>query len=191
MVKRYKIDVLDYIVTSNHIHLLLSARHAERISDGIRYLHGRIAQWYNYHAKRQGGFWSDRFHATMIEDGNHLVSCLFYIDLNMVRAGAVRHPAEWDVCGYHEFYNPRNRYRIVNMKRLLDATDFDTIEDFRKWHTLILDEKLQNEELKREEFWSRAIAIGSETWVKDKIHSTGMKRVDIQNSGKVFFVLGK
>jgi len=191
MVKRYKIDVLDYVVTSNHVHLLLSARRADRISEGMRYLHGRVAQWYNFQTKRQGSFWSDRFHATMIEDGNHLASCIFYIDLNMVRAGAVKHPSKWDVCGYHEFYNPRTRYRVVNTERLLSAVKFESIEKFRKWHKLIMEEKLQEENFKREVFWSKAIAVGNKEWVQNKINSLNMKRVDMQNINDLFFAMGK
>ena len=40
-------------------------------------------------------FWEDRYHATAIEADDHLRRCLVYIDLNMVRAGVVKHPAEW------------------------------------------------------------------------------------------------
>jgi hypothetical protein len=40
-------------------------------------------------------FWEDRYHATAIEAGNHLRRCLVHIDLNMVRAGVVKHPSEW------------------------------------------------------------------------------------------------
>ncbi len=38
----------------------------------------------------------------MIETGTHLSRCLFYIDLNMVRAGVVQHPEEWQHGGYRE-----------------------------------------------------------------------------------------
>ncbi|MGE4344011.1 MAG: hypothetical protein AB7F20_06950 [Geoalkalibacter sp.] len=44
---------------------------------------------------RKGAFWEDRYHAAAIESGEHLLRCLVYIDLNMVRAGAVSHPQEW------------------------------------------------------------------------------------------------
>lgn len=47
MRKRYKIEILDYMVTSNHIHLLLSSKKDEQISEELRYLHGRIGQWHN------------------------------------------------------------------------------------------------------------------------------------------------
>jgi REP-associated tyrosine transposase len=81
MRKRYRVDILDYIVTSNHVHLLLTARKGKNISDGLRHLHGRVAQFYNLENKKQGSFWSDRFHSTLIQDGQHLGKCLFYIDL--------------------------------------------------------------------------------------------------------------
>ncbi|CAB1080953.1 Transposase and inactivated derivatives [Olavius algarvensis Delta 1 endosymbiont] len=53
---------------------------------------GRTAQQYNQRKKRKGAFWQDRYHATAIETGEHLLRCLVYIDLNMVRAGVVDHP---------------------------------------------------------------------------------------------------
>ncbi len=45
----------------------------------------------------------------------------FYIGLNMVRAGAVNHPAEWGACGYHELTGRRQRYRIVDVPLLLNC----------------------------------------------------------------------
>jgi putative transposase len=30
-----------------------------------------------------------------VQSGHHLRRCMLYIDLNMVRAGAVTHPADW------------------------------------------------------------------------------------------------
>ena len=95
MKQRFKVDVLDYMITSNHVHLLLTARHCDDISKALQFLHGAVGQKYNALKKRQGAFWSDRFHATRIQSGDHLRRCLFYIDLNMIRAGAVEHPEEW------------------------------------------------------------------------------------------------
>ena len=45
--------------------------------------------------RRHGAFWEDRYHATAIDADDHLNRCLVYIDLNMVRAGVVNHPAKW------------------------------------------------------------------------------------------------
>jgi putative endonuclease len=35
--------------------------------------------------RRKGAFWEDRYHATAIETGRHLVQCLVYIDLYPVK----------------------------------------------------------------------------------------------------------
>ena len=57
---------------------------------------GRLAGAYNRRKKRQGAYWSDRYHCTMIDSGAHLLACLRSIDLNMVRARAVKHLREWN-----------------------------------------------------------------------------------------------
>ncbi len=84
--KRYGLTILNYIVTSNHIHLILSdTGHGDTISKSIQYIAGRVGQEYNQRKNRKGAFWQDRYHATAIESGEHLWKCLVYIDLNMVR----------------------------------------------------------------------------------------------------------
>jgi hypothetical protein len=37
-----------------------------------------------------------------MQSGSHLSRCLFYIDMNMVRAGVVTHPFEWAFGGAAE-----------------------------------------------------------------------------------------
>jgi len=190
MQKRYRVDVLDYIVTSNHVHLLLTASKGERISEGLRYLNGRVAQFYNLQTGKTGAFWGDRFHSTLIQDGAHFSKCLFYIDLNMVRAKVVSHPAKWDVCAYHEFYKTKSKFRIVNIQRLLQVLSVGNIEQFRKWHTLTIDGMLKDDLLRREACWSRAFAVGDKKWLKTQLQNSGIKRMNIINSGKISFAIG-
>ena len=190
MRKRYKVDVLDYIVTSNHVHLLLTAKKGESISDGLRYLHGRVAQYYNIQTGKTGAFWSDRFHSTMIQDGKHFGKCLFYIDLNMVRAGAVLHPSEWDSCGHNEFHAPKQRYGIINMNRLLRVLGMDDVESFRKWHKLTLTGLIERGGLERVDYWTKAYAVGDEEWVEEKLKSAGIKRMGVKSEDDVFYATG-
>ena len=73
----YDVSVLNYMVTSNHIHLLLSAPISETIDEVMQYLHGSFAQDYNRRKGREGLFWRGRYHySTLIEDGVHLARCL-------------------------------------------------------------------------------------------------------------------
>ena len=93
--KRFGLRILNYAVTSNHIHLLVIDSGREVIPMSIQLIAGRTAQEYNQRKKRKGAFWEDRYHATAIESGKHLMRCMIYIDLNMVRAGIVKHPSKW------------------------------------------------------------------------------------------------
>ncbi len=95
--KRYSLSVLDYIVTSNHVHLLVRDTKAPSIARSMQLIAGRVAQEYNNRKRRRGAFWEDRYFATAIATDRHLVRCLTYIDLNMVRAGVVDHPSQWKV----------------------------------------------------------------------------------------------
>lgn len=93
--RRFGLVVLNYVVTSNHIHLLLKDDSDHRtIPPAMGLIAGKTAPQYNQRKKRNGAFWQDRCHATAIETGKHSLRCLVYIDLNMVFAGVVDHPSQ-------------------------------------------------------------------------------------------------
>ena len=63
---------------------------------------GRTAQEYNLPTGRQGAFCEGRYHATAIEADEHLHRYLVYMDLKVLRVGAVKHLVEWAHGGYRE-----------------------------------------------------------------------------------------
>jgi REP element-mobilizing transposase RayT len=72
--KRYALTILNFTVTSNHIHLLVQdTGHRNFLSKAIQLVAGRTAQAYNMRKKRKGAFWEDRYHATAVQDdkGGH------------------------------------------------------------------------------------------------------------------------
>jgi hypothetical protein len=73
---------------------------------------GRMAQEDSRRKNRHGAFWEDRYHATAIQADDHLHRCVVYIDLDMVRAGVVKHPREWEHSGYREIHKPPSRYPV-------------------------------------------------------------------------------
>jgi putative transposase len=114
--KRFGLCVLDYMVTSNHVHLLVKDTGEDAIAQSMQLIAGRMAQEYNERKNRHGAFWEDRYHATAIETDEHLHRCLIYIDLNMIRAGAVNHPSKWAHSGYREIQKPPKRYAIIDVR---------------------------------------------------------------------------
>jgi putative transposase len=61
----------------------------------------RFSVWFNKTHGRYGTLWADRFKSVLIEaEPRTLATVAAYIDLNAVRAGLVRDPANYRWCGY-------------------------------------------------------------------------------------------
>lgn len=181
MLRRFKVDLLNYTITSNHVHLLFWVRKATELPRAMQFVQGEFGQYYNMRKTREGSFWRDRYHSTLIESGDHLARCLFYIDLNMVRAGVVDHPAQWRHGGHHELCGSRQRYRLLNLPRLtrcLGHVDED-LDVFREWYLATLSEKLAVGRMVREPYWSEAFAVGNRDWLTDIYGRFGFKRKKI------------
>lgn len=127
---------------------------------------GRTAQEYNRRRQRRGAFWEDRYHATIVDSAQYLVRCIVYIDLNMVRAGVVRHPCEWPEAGYHEIQRSRGRYRIIDrgmLCELLETTATELASSHEQW----VDESILAGVGPCESFWSTAVAVGGRAFTMD------------------------
>ncbi|MEA3361648.1 MAG: transposase [Thermodesulfobacteriota bacterium] len=184
--KRYRLSVLNYIVTSNHIHLLVRDQGLGEISKSMQLIAGRVAQEYNQRKNRKGAFWEDRYHATAVEDNEHFVQCLLYIDLNMVRAGAVKHPAEWPHSGLAEMLQGRERYHVLDHGLLMK------LQGVRSHEGLVLARKswLENSMKEHSDLrqcdpqWSQTLAVGSQAFVsmiKQNLGRSGKSRQIICN----------
>jgi hypothetical protein len=59
--------------------------------------------YYNQRHNRRGTLWGERFKSVIVENGESLINCLAYIDLNPLRAGIVSRPEDyrWNSLGYH------------------------------------------------------------------------------------------
>jgi REP-associated tyrosine transposase len=67
--------VLNYVVTYDHIHLVVKDTGANIIAESMQLIAGRTAQEFNQHKGKQGAFWEDRYHATAIESEEYLHRC--------------------------------------------------------------------------------------------------------------------
>jgi putative transposase len=176
----YKTPVLSYCITSNHVHLLVQAKSDTRISEFMDCLEGDFAQYYNHRKKRSGVFWGGRYHASAIEDSSHLWNCALYIELNMVRAGVVPHPADWAWCSYPELMGLRNRYRIIDQNHFADVFACDpSSQKFRDKLRECIEQKIAQRELSREPIWTESLAIGSEAFIEEVSQKiTGRRKLD-------------
>ena len=163
--KRYGLSVLNFIITSNHIHLLVLDRGQGEIAKSMQLIAGRTAQEYNQRKKRKGAFWEDRYHATAVDTEDYLARCMVYIDLNMVRAGVVSYPEDWRWSGYHEIQKPPQRYAVIDKKALLELFGINHFEQYQQIHKGWVDDALKAEDKQRMPAWTQTIAVGSQDYV--------------------------
>jgi len=154
------------MVTDNHIHLLvIDNDDRECIPKSIQLLAGRTGQDFNRRKQRKGAFWEDRYHATAVAKADYLAHCMDYIDMNMVRAGVVSHPAEWQFCGYYELMRRKQRYRLLDTNQLAAVLGLPDSSNLAASRERAIESVLGMEIPGRNKKWTESIAVGSENFV--------------------------
>lgn len=163
--KRYGLKILNYMVTSNHIHLLVAdGDNRDVIPKSMQLIAGRTGQEYNQRKDRNGAFWEDRYHATAIEGSEHFFRCCAYIDLNMVRAGVVDHPSQWPFCGYNEIQKPRKKNVLIDYDKFMELARTENYERVKRDHQGWASELLDNGNC-QDDKWTKSIAVGNREFV--------------------------
>ena len=95
--------------------------------------------------------------------------------MNMVRAGVVKHPSEWEFCGYNEIQNPKKRKGIIDFDRLMDLLGFENYGDLKNAHYKWVDSAMQTDNSDKENKWTQSIAVGSKAFVKKMKEAPGFR----------------
>jgi putative transposase len=108
----------------------------EDLSEFIRDIKQGFSRFYNKRHDRRGFFWSERFKSVIVDNGDTLINCLAYIDLNPVRAGIVEKPEEyrWSSIGYH--VQRKNEAGFLSLDfglREFGVKDADRLRHYRKF----------------------------------------------------------
>ncbi len=164
--KRFGLCILNYMATSNHIHLLVSDTDDDVIPKAIQSAAGRTGQEYNTRKWRRGAFQDDRYHAAAVENDDCLIRCQVYIDLNMVRAGVVKHPSQWLFGGYNEICQPKQRYSLINRHELMNIPGMENDLKLRTYHAQWVEAGMKSESNSRESIWTESVAVGNWQFVE-------------------------
>ena len=164
--QRYGVPVYGYCITSNHVHVIVHATDRHDVGRLMQLPSGAVARQLNARKQHEGSVWEHPYQCTMIEDGRHLLNCLRYVDLNMVRCGTVKHPEAWRWCGYDELIGTRQRYRIIDIDRLLQSLDLDSHAELTRLHTEGIREQIALKKIARAPHWTEALAVGSKEFVE-------------------------
>jgi putative transposase len=111
-----------------------------------------------------------------------------YIDLNMIRAGVVSHPGEWAHSGYRDIQEPPERYSVIDLQGLTALCGFADLGDFQRAHRQWVERALENGWALRDDRWSKAIAVGSLTFVENVKSELGIKAMhrEVEDGGATY-----
>ena len=171
------------------MHLLVKDTAPSVIARSLQLVAGRTAQEYNQRKRRKGAYWEDRYHATAVQADGHLARCMAYIDLNMVRAGVVSHPAAWAHGGYAEIQSPPARYGVIDIGALCELLGFGDVAALQAAQREWVDESLRSDGRAQAPEWANAIAVGSPVFVAKVKADLGIaarhRHVDVSGTSSV------
>jgi putative transposase len=98
--KRASCAVHAYVLMTNHVHLLVTPELETGVSKLLQYVGSRYVAWLNRRLNRTGTLWEGRFRSSPVDRDRYCLACYRYIELNPVRAGIVRHPADYRWSSY-------------------------------------------------------------------------------------------
>ncbi|MEX2130744.1 MAG: transposase, partial [Pseudohongiellaceae bacterium] len=89
-----------WCLMTNHVHLLVTPECDTGISNFMKVVCSRYAQYINKNYLRTGTLWEGRHKASAVESRTYLLKCYRYIELNPVAAMMVSQPAEYRWSSY-------------------------------------------------------------------------------------------
>ena len=95
MARREGCAVHAYVLMTNHVHLLLTPLQPGAVARTMQSLGRRYVRYINATYGRTGTLWEGRYKASLVGDGDYLLRCHRYIELNPLRAGMVADPCDY------------------------------------------------------------------------------------------------
>jgi putative transposase len=93
--ERIPVRLLAYCLMPNHFHLVLWPRHDGDLSDYMRWLLTAHVRRYHQHYHSSGHVYQGRFRSFPVQEDDHLLTVLRYVERNPVRAGLAARAQDW------------------------------------------------------------------------------------------------
>lgn len=136
--KHFSIDIFAYCLMPNHFHMVLMPNQPDHLSMWMHWLMSTHANRYRQHYKTTGHLWQGRFKSFIIQNDEHLITVLRYVEANPLRAGLVFSAKDWLWSSLRERIDERTETIISDLP-------FELSSDWIKF----VDEPLTKKELER------------------------------------------
>jgi putative transposase len=141
----YQVDILAYVLMSNHFHLLVKTPLAN-LQEFMRHFNISYTSYYNRTHRKTGHLYQGRYKAFVIDADSYLQEVSRYIHLNPVRVkGKAKLPVHeqksylrryrWS--SYSGYLSPRDRRTFVRVEEVLGYSGGDTVRGRRRYEEFV------------------------------------------------------
>lgn len=99
--RKHDVAVHAFVLMDNHVHLLVGAAVAGRVSQALRQAGQTYVQSFNQRHGRVGTLWQGRFKSCLVDSDAYALRVIRYIELNPVRAAMVERPEDYRWSSVH------------------------------------------------------------------------------------------
>ncbi len=99
---KYPIQIIAYCLMTNHFHLLVKTREGSDLGKWMQWLMTSHVRRYHRHYGSSGHVWQGRFKSFPVQDDDHLLTVVRYVEGNPVRAGMVKSAKDWPWSSHRE-----------------------------------------------------------------------------------------
>lgn len=118
---KHSLSIHGWVFMTNHVHLLVTPENDQALSKTMQTLGRRYVRYFNHNCQRTGTLFEGRFKSCIVQESNYFLACLRYIELNPVRAGMVRDPADYVWSSYRangfgqatKLWSPHRQYTAL------------------------------------------------------------------------------
>lgn len=131
--KEYEIEIISYVIMSNHVHILIYTEQIAELSNFMKKVNEDYARYYNYIENRVGYLYRDRFLSEPISNQKYLLHCISYIHNNPVKANIVKKCEDYKYSSYNDFIR-KNNFVSDKVLEVVFGTKKINIEEFVNLH---------------------------------------------------------
>lgn len=160
-------NIFAYCIMPNHFHFVLRPSESIYLSKWMHWLLTTHARCYHQHYNTSGHIWQGRFKSFIIQNDDHLLTVLRYVEGNPVRSGLILSSRDW-LWSSH-------KYRIKEkISKIIDPLPIRLPQDW----TEFVDKTMEPKKLKKlRESVNHQIPFGKIEWMKEIAQSLGLKHV--------------
>ena len=161
--ERTPIRLLAYCLMPNHFHLVVWPPHDGDLSDYMKWLMNAHVRRYQRHYRSSGHIWQGRFKAFPIEQDEHLLIVLRYVERNALRANLVERAQDW---GWSSLYGGDGEGPML---------DAGPVRRGRQWLDYVNEPQTEAEVKRLRESVQRGRPFGQEAWLTKTAAELGLE----------------